>query len=161
MVGTCLPHHVIAYRTGVNKGTISRWIEKHQWQRPPGASKSPRQPGRRYVPVLVGRALATRLRVQAERLVSAIEAAPEVDPAALAQALALLAQAREEQKVRRGRRLMPPPPSAQDPSPGTTPPRRRATWDRREAAERGWRQRYSRRARHMAWMLEKEPEKGA
>jgi hypothetical protein len=101
---------VIADRTGVNQGTISRWIEKHGWTRPPGAWPSTRRPGRRYVPVLVGRALAQRLRIQAERLVSEIEEAPAVDPAALAEALVLLERARAEQQIRRTRRRRPPTP---------------------------------------------------
>jgi hypothetical protein len=35
--GTRLPFKVIGHRTGVNSGTISRWAEKHGWQRPAGA----------------------------------------------------------------------------------------------------------------------------
>ena len=31
--GTRLPFKVIGHRTGVNSGTISRWAEKHGWQR--------------------------------------------------------------------------------------------------------------------------------
>src|SRR5687768_9958315 len=87
---TPLPHKTIGHRVGVDKGTISRWIEKHGWVRPPSASKSNRRPGARYVPVLVGRALAQRLRIQAERLVCEIEAAPQVDAGKLAQALDLV-----------------------------------------------------------------------
>jgi hypothetical protein len=108
---TRLPFRTIAHRTGVNSGTVSRWAERHGWTRPPGAAAFLRRPEDRYKPVIVGRVLATRLRVQAERLVAAIEAAPSVEPAALAEALDLLARAREEQAVRRSRRLRPPTPT--------------------------------------------------
>jgi hypothetical protein len=147
--GTTLPHKVIGARVGVDKGTISRWIEKHGWVRPPGASKSSRRPGARYVPVLVGRALSQRLRIQAERLVAEIEAAPQVDADKLAQALDLVAKARAEQHVRRGRRTMPPPPGSIPPP----EPKPRKTWDRSEAAARGWTKRYGRSRR---WGLPQE-----
>lgn len=148
---TTLTFKTIGVRTRVNSGTISRWAEKHGWKRPPGAWPPNRRPERRYVPAVIGRALATRLRVQAERLVSEIESAPTVDPAALAEALSLLAQAREEQKVRRAKRLTPPPPL---PEPDA-PRRKKSTHDRHAAALKGWKGRYSRRNRHHAWMLEK------
>ena len=63
------------------------------------------------MPVLLGRALAQRLRVQAERLVAAIEGADRVDPAALAEALRLLGEARAEQNIRRTRKRRPPDPA--------------------------------------------------
>lgn len=145
---TCLPHATIAYRTGVNKGTVSRWAAKYGWVRPPGATPYRPRPETRYVPVLIGRALAQRLRIQAERLIGEIERAPRVDPAALSEALNLLVQAREEQKTRRTRLRMPPPrPDAETAS--TRPPRNRS-----EAAERGWRKRYGRRAQQWALMSE-------
>lgn len=158
---TTLPHRVIAKRAGVDKGTVSRWRAAHGWTRPPGASLSNPRPDQRYRPVLIGRALAQRLRAQAERLVSEIERAPAVDPAALAQALGLLAQAREEQQVRRTRKRLPPPPpspaeadAAREADAFAKKDRRRRT--REEAALLGWKGRYSRRNRHHAWMLEKE-----
>jgi len=98
---TTFPYQVIAVRTGVNSGTIARWTEKHGWTRPPGAWPRNARPERRYEPVLIGRVLATRLRLQAERLLREIESAPAVDPAALDAALTLLGRAREEQQIRR------------------------------------------------------------
>ncbi|MFL5200454.1 MAG: hypothetical protein ACJ8BE_26625, partial [Microvirga sp.] len=77
---TTFPFRVIAVRTGVNSGTIARWTEKHGWTRPPGAWPRNARPERRYEPVLIGRVLATRLRLQAERLLREIESAPAVDP---------------------------------------------------------------------------------
>ena len=153
--GSRLPFRVIGERTGVHSGTISRWTEKHQWQRPPGAAASTRRPpGTRYVPVLLGRALSQRLRIQAERLVSDIERAPQVDPAALAEALDLLARAREAQQVRRGRRLMPPP---NPPEPARPRKRRPSLHDRRAAALKGWSTRWSRQREHHARLLERDP----
>ncbi len=71
METTGLPEHVITDRTGVNKGTISRSIEKHGWTRPPrglaldppaGAPLCPgsRRPGAGAAPADPGR--APRLR---------------------------------------------------------------------------------------------------
>src|SRR4051812_31681428 len=80
---TILPYRAVAARVGVNGGTIARCVEKHGWTRPPGASIRWGRPERRFQPVMIGRALAQRLRVQAERLVTDIEAAREVDPVAL------------------------------------------------------------------------------
>ncbi len=111
---TLLPHKVIGERTGVDKGTVSRWAHKHGWRRPPGAPAAPQRQTPAYVPVLVGRALAQRLRIQAERLISDIESAPRVDLAALKEALALLERARAEQQIRRSRRLRPPTPDEID-----------------------------------------------
>lgn len=159
--------------TGVNHGTIARWVEAHGWTRPPGAAPRTARPEKRWVPVLVGEALARRMRVQAERLVAEIERAPSVDPAALAGALNLLAQAREEQKVRRGKKRQPPPPRP-PPDPAVTAAmeaareqeaerdrilrehgRARHPRDRAAAARKGWKGRYARMAHH-AWMMEKE-----
>jgi hypothetical protein len=168
---TRLTFETIGARIGVNAGTISRWKDKHGWRRPPGSSPSrPRKAGR-YVPVLLGRALSQRLRIQAERLLSDIERAAAVDPAALTDALRLLAEAREAQRVRRGRRLQPPPPKEAPPpgeaasqgappplgAPGTEskPRRRRSGHDRSAAAELGWRKRTSKREEHHRWMLQK------
>lgn len=153
---TRLPHRTIARRTGVNGGTISRWAAKHGWTRPPGAWPSSPRSERRYVPVLIGRALAQRLRIQAERLLSDIERAPAVDPATLAEALRLLTEAREEQRVRRTRKLMPPPPPQRDETDPAAAKKERRRRLRQEAALKGWRGRYSRRVRHHEWMLEKE-----
>jgi hypothetical protein len=150
---TTLTFRTIGQRTGVNSGTVSRWAEKHGWKRPPGSWHSTRRPERRYVPSVVGRVLAMRLRVQAERLVSEIESAPTVDAAALAEALNLLAQARAEQTVRRGKRLTPPPPPPEGEA--DAPRRKKSVHDRAEAALKGWKGRYAKRNRHHAWMLEK------
>lgn len=153
VVNTRLTFRTIAYRAGINDGTVSRWAEKHGWTRPPGANVRARRPEGRYVPVLVGRALAQRLRVQAERLLSDIESAPTVDPVALAEALNLLAQARAEQQVRRVKKRMPPPPRPE--AEPDAPRRKKSTHDRHEAALKGWRGRYSKRNQHHAWMLQK------
>jgi hypothetical protein len=107
---TRLPHRIIAERTGVDKGTVSRWSAKHGWTRPPGAWPGAPRPATRYVPNVIGRALAQHLRIQAERLVAGIECAETVDPAALAEAIGLLERARAEQRVRRSKKLVPPPP---------------------------------------------------
>ncbi|HEX8666571.1 MAG TPA: hypothetical protein VF744_21350 [Beijerinckiaceae bacterium] len=153
----------IGTRTGVNGGTIARWTEKYGWKRPPGAFPGRARPERRHVPVLVGRALAQRLRLQAERLVRDIEAAPAVDPAALAQALDLLERARAEQRVRRGKPRRPPDPpppgalSAQKPEldPET---RARVRETRRKAAHKGWVTRWSNQAEPPRWMRLGRPE---
>jgi hypothetical protein len=153
------PHtfRTIATRTGVNSGTIARWAEKHGWTRPAGAFPMNRRPERRHVPALIGRVLAQRLRVQAERLVRAIEEAPEVDPAALAEALALVERARAEQHVRRGKRLRPPdPPPADAPVPEARPAldaatRARLTETRRKAAYKAWATRWANQAKPPTW----------
>lgn len=156
---TRLPFRVIAERTRVNSGTVSRWAEKHGWQRPPGAHPFARRPEKRYVPVVLGRALSQRLRVQAERLLSEIEAAPQVDPAALAEAGRLLAEAREAQFVRRGRRYAPPSPAptgeggSSEGGSGEARQKTRKPHDRSAAARKGWSKRWS-RARYDAWMKE-------
>ena len=75
-------------------------------------------------------------------------------PTALAEALDLLARAREAQQVRRGRRLMPP---LNPPEPARPRKRRPSLHDRRVAALKGWSTRWSRRAEHHAGMLEKDP----
>ncbi len=152
---TRLPYRVIATRARVNNGTVSRWAEKHGWRRPPGAWPANRRPERRCVPVVIGRGLATRLRMQAERLVAEIEQAERVDPARLAEALGLLAQAREEQRVRRGKRRMPPPPPPAEPreKPELDPATRaRVTETRRLAGHKGWATRRARQGEPPAWM---------
>jgi hypothetical protein len=152
--GTRLPHKVIGHRTGVNPGTVSRWREKYGWQRPPGAPPSTRRPGTRYVPVLLGRALSQRIRIQAERLVTEIERAPRVDPEELKEALSLLEEARLAQYVRRGQRLMPP----RHPPP---PPegRGRRQRDRHAAALKSWSTRWARFREREAALLEAEQRK--
>lgn len=71
--------------------------------------------------------------------------------------LGLLAQAREEQAVRRGRRLMPRP--APEPDAVVEPPaRKRQNHDRRGAALKGWQTRYGRRRQDHAWMSRKPDE---
>src|SRR5205085_1197409 len=96
---TALPYRVIAERTGVDNGTISRWARARAWVRPPYACRGrPRRDGEGE---LTGRALARKAYVQAERLLVAVTSAPHVDPAALREALALLREAREAQRVRR------------------------------------------------------------
>lgn len=150
-------HRLIAERAGVNRGTVSRWRAKYGWKRPPGAWPPNPRPEQRYVPVLIGRALAQRLRIQAERLLTEIESAPAVDPAALAEALRLLAQSREQQRVRRGRRLKPPPPRPPEAIEAEiAAKKKRRQHDREAAALLGWQGRYSRRAQHQRWMLERE-----
>jgi hypothetical protein len=146
--GTRLPFKVIGHRTGVNDGTISRWVEKYGWSRPPGAAPLKARPERRWVRPMIGRALASRLRIQAERLVRDLEAAPQVDPEKLDEALRLLAEAREQQRIRAPRRR-PPPPAPADSAPKAR--RKRSRHDRVAAALKGWRQRYSRlEERHRA-----------
>lgn len=136
---TILTFREIARRTGVDKGTISRWTARHGWVRPPGACKpNPRPPEARHTVNRIGRALAQELRAQCERLLEQIVAAERPDPAALAEALDLLARARAEQTVRRGRRLTPPtnpPPPRRKPKrqPGDPPITRRSSRALREA----------------------------
>jgi hypothetical protein len=158
----------IGTRTGVNGGTIARWTEKYGWTRPPGAFPGRARPERRFVPVLLGRALAQRLRVEAERLVRDIEAAPAGDPAALAQALDLLERARAEQRVRRGKRRRPPDPppgageAAKAPKPDLDPldpeTRERVRETRRKAAHKGWATRWTNQAETPRWMRPGRPE---
>ncbi|QFU15677.1 hypothetical protein [Microvirga thermotolerans] len=138
---TCLPLASIAFRVRIDKSTVSRWAAKYGWRRPPGAWPSGRKISDRPAPVPIGRVLAQRLRIQAERLVQAVESSPQVDPGALAEALRLLAMAREEQRARRGK----PPPAPSRSAPAETS--RRRTWDRKAAAERGWSKRYAREAK--------------
>jgi hypothetical protein len=151
---TRLPYKIIAERTNVNAGTVSRWVAKHGWQRPPGAWPRAPRPDARYVPNVIGRALATRLRAQAERLLADIESADTVDPAALAEAIGLLERARAEQRVRRGQRLVPPPaPRAPRPKPEPdAAARARIRETRRKAAHKGWGTRWANQKTHPAWM---------
>jgi hypothetical protein len=73
-----------------------------------------RRPGRAPAPDARLRARAGRPRAgpapahPGRALISDIESAPRVDPAALKEALALLERARAEQQIRRSRRLRPP-----------------------------------------------------
>ena len=87
--GTCLTMAVIGERLGVTQGTISRWCERYDWERPEGAFPLRRRPERRWVQPMVGWVLVRRLRYQAERLLRDLEAAPQVDPQKLAEALEL------------------------------------------------------------------------
>jgi hypothetical protein len=111
------------------------------------------------VPVLIGRALAQRLRVEAERLIREIEDSAQVDPGALAQALALLERARAEQQVRRGKRLRPPDPPAAGAAPleARARPeldeatRARVKETRRKAAYKAWATRWARQAKPPRW----------
>src|SRR4051794_16835834 len=84
---TAWPLRDTGKKTGVTGGTISRWMEKYGWHRPPAARPSTRRPGARWKPNMIGRVLATRLRIQCERLVDEIEAAEHVDPAKLDEAI--------------------------------------------------------------------------
>ena len=77
---TTLTHRDIAAAGRVDKGTVSRWIAKHGWTRPEGAARPCPRPDTRFAPNLIGRVLATRLRLQAERLLHDLEAAPAVIP---------------------------------------------------------------------------------
>ena len=93
-----------------------------------------------------GRALTVRLRQQAERLLRDLEAAPQVDQQKLAEALALVARAREERRIRWCETDPPsgPPPERPPRSPRTPPPERtakalkawRTRWRREEARRR-------------------------
>lgn len=136
---TILTQREIARRTGVDKGTVSRWAARYGWVRPPGAcTPTPRPAEARHRPNRIGRVLARELRQQCERLVDEIVASGRVDPAAVAEALALLARARDEQMIRRGRRLAPPanpPPPRRKPKrrPGDPPITRRSRRAYREA----------------------------
>jgi hypothetical protein len=140
---TCEPQHVIALAAGVDKGTVSRWMNKHGWKRPEGAAPSYRHVNKKLAAPLPSSAdLARRLRVQAERLIGEIEKAPTVDPAAVAEALVLLDRVREAQKVRQPRKPRPPaPPPWIAPKSGKTP---RSRDERRAAVLRGWNKRYVR-----------------
>ncbi|MGJ3265151.1 MAG: hypothetical protein ACFE0R_18155 [Salinarimonas sp.] len=130
--GTILSHREIAARTGVHAGTVSRWAARHRWARPPGACRpAPRPAAARHTPNRIGRALARALVAECDRLVTSITAAARPDPAALAEALDLLARARAEQRIRRRRRLTPPtnpPPPKRKPKrkPGDPPITRRS-----------------------------------
>jgi hypothetical protein len=147
---TTLPHRTIASVAHVTAGTVSRWTAKHGWSRPEGAAKPRPHTETRYVPNLIGRVLATRLRLQAERLLHDLEAAPAVDPAVLDLALTLLARARAEQNVRRGKRRVPPTLTPEQEAKRN----RRKGHDRSTAAERGWRKRY-RSKEYQDWLREK------
>ncbi|WP_029032123.1 hypothetical protein [Salinarimonas rosea] len=137
--GTIDSHRELAARTGVDSGTISRWAARHGWTRPPGACRpAPRPPEARYTRNRIGRTLAREILAACTRLVDAIEADPRPDPAALAEALDLLARARAESRVRRRRRLNPPtspPPPERKPKrrPGDPPITRRSRRALREA----------------------------
>jgi hypothetical protein len=145
-------------RTGVNSGTIARWTEKHGWTRPPGAWPRNARPERRYEPVLIGRVLATRLRLQAERLLREIESAPAVDPTALDAALTLLTRAREEQQIRRTRKRRPPDPASvpvKRPRPELDAETRlRVKETRRKAAHKGWVTRWANQEEPPPWTQE-------
>src|SRR5829696_1354980 len=155
---TPFPYQVIAVRTGVNSGTIARWTEKHGWTRPPGAWPRNARPERRYEPVLIGRVLATRLRLQAERLLREIESAPAVDPTALDAALTLLTRAREEQQIRRTRKRRPPDPASvpvKRPRPELDAETRlRVKETRRKAAHKGWVTRWANQEEPPPWTQE-------
>jgi hypothetical protein len=168
---TRLPHRIIAERTRVDKGTISRWSAKFGWQRPPGAwPRAPRPEGRRYQLVIRGPALATRLRMQCERLLAEIENAETVDPAALAEAIALLERARAEQKVRRGKRVPPPPPSEAELA-AKAEARAKRKLDpvtrehiretRRKAARKAWATRWANQDKPPAWMRQADADEAA
>ncbi|HEY8566219.1 MAG TPA: hypothetical protein VIL65_12010 [Beijerinckiaceae bacterium] len=163
-------------RTGVNHGTISRWILKHGWTRPSHAF--PTKPaGCRVEGDGNGRQLATRLRVQAERMMAHLEASDAVTPEEIRFALNLLIAVRREQARRRLPQDAAPDPDPQplsaaaldeaapDAAPVSyrrpprvpklrldaegcpLPPRPPATWDRSEAARRGWGKRYAKLGR--------------
>jgi hypothetical protein len=154
---TCEPQHVIALTAGVDKGTVSRWMNKHGWKRPEGAAPSYRHVNKKLAAPLPSSAdLARRLRVQAERLIAEIESAPAVDPAAVAEALVLLDRVREAQKVRHPQKPHTPArPPWIAPKPGKT----RLTRDERRAAVlRGWNKRYRRVHEHEAMLRRETPE---
>src|SRR3954471_3550626 len=106
---TTLPLKTIARRVNLNSGTLSRWVQRHGWTRPPGAPKLCPHPERRWVPVIQGRVLAARLRAQAERLIREIEGAPRVDAARLAEAQRILREARAAYHTPRPKKRQPPP----------------------------------------------------
>ena len=150
--GTRLTFKTIGHRTGVNSGTISRWVEKYDWTRPEGAAPLNRRPERRWVRPMHGRILASRLRIQAERLLRYLESDPQVDPKALEEGLRLLAQARDEQKIRTPARQPPPRSIVAPEQPGR---RTKKHHDRVAAALKGWGTRYTRlEARHRAMLEE-------
>jgi hypothetical protein len=102
--------------------------------------------------------LATRLRLQAERLLREIESAPAVDPAALDAALTLLARAREEQQIRRTKKRRRPDP-ASVPVKRARPEldaetRLRVKETRRKAAHKGWLTRWANQEKPPPWTQE-------
>ena len=144
--GTCLTQKVIAQRVGVAQGTVSRWCQRYDWQRPEGAFPLHRRPERRWVQPMVGWVLVRRLRYQAERLLREVESAPAVDPHKLAEALTLTERARAMMRQRKAsdRRLVPPTDTLDDllhPS-GRCGRRRDGT----AASIKAWRTRWARAA---------------
>ncbi|MBV9347645.1 MAG: hypothetical protein JO245_06685, partial [Pseudolabrys sp.] len=89
--GTTLTYGEIAARTGVGRASICRWTRDGAWRRPDFAPRATDTiPRARAGQKLKLRLLAERLRVLAERWLTALEAADNPDPARLAQTLAVL-----------------------------------------------------------------------
>ena len=150
---TFLTFRDIQARTGVNNGTISRWANANDWQRPSRAWRA--RPRRDKLPKAPrGRELARRIYVEAERLLVEVTSAPKVDPAALSEALRLLREARDVQRVFRGTRAPPSPEIADG-----RKARRNARLKAKRAALKEERallgKRPTKRDRHHAWMLRK------
>jgi len=94
----------ISKRTGVAPASICRWMRDGNWQRPFDAPRVTHTVPRWRVSGRLKRwALAARLRALAERLIAELEAAPNVDPEKLGEALALLQMAKLAVRPRRPR----------------------------------------------------------
>jgi len=102
---TTLTYGEISARTGVGRASISRWSRDFNWTRPLDAPRATdRMPTRRALQHRKLRTLAERLRLLAERHVTELERAPQIDADKLMAALQLLKMARLEAMGRRRRR---------------------------------------------------------
>ncbi len=102
---TDLTYSEITKKTGVGRASICRWARDGKWLRPAHAPRATDlvptlRAGRR----LRMRKLAERLEALAERHLRELEAAPNVDPDRLMQAMQLVKMARLEAMGRRRRR---------------------------------------------------------
>ena len=152
---TTTPQVDIANACKVDKGTVSRWMNKFGWKRPEGAAPSFPHVKKKKCPTPLPSSaeVSRRLRIQAERLVWELEEAPSVDPQKLAEALALLDQAREAHRVRQPRKPKPPRrPRAIAPRPGVKTPE-----ERRAAVECTWSRRYRQMHEHEIMSRKENP----
>lgn len=102
---TTLTYSQIAARSGVGRASISRWSRDFAWTRPFDAPRATdRMPTRRALQHKKLRMLAERLRLLAERHVTELERAPQIDADKLMAALELLKMARLQAQGRRRRR---------------------------------------------------------
>lgn len=102
---TTLTYDQIAARTQVGRASISRWSRDFAWTRPFDAPRATdRMPTRRALQHKKLRTLAERLRLLAERHVTELERAPQIDADKLMAALQLLKMARLQAMGRRRRR---------------------------------------------------------